>query len=123
VGCRAITAVPAIVWFAPVRVNSRLISGLQFWQSLAIPAMLAILLTALCLRPSATAPTPLDVLLQAKAKVPFDRAVTERSKSSFFVFSAVNQAQFQPDFSFFTVRSAEGRKLSLGLAERWIADY
>jgi hypothetical protein len=48
-------------------------------------------------------------LLKTKAKVPFDRAVTERSKLSFRVFQRSNPAQFQPDFSVFTVRSAEGR--------------
>jgi len=71
----------------------------------AIPAILA----ALCLRPSAIDPTPLDVLLKTKAKPQFDRAVTERSKPFFPVFQGFNQAQFQPCFPVFTVRSAEGR--------------
>jgi hypothetical protein len=49
-------------------------------------------------------------LLKTKIKVQFDRAVTERSKGSFSIFQWSNLAQFQPSFSDFTVRSAEGRK-------------
>jgi len=55
-------------------------------------------------------PTPHKVLLKAKAKPQFDRAVTERSKSLFLVSQSSNRGQFQPDFSVFTVRSAEGCK-------------
>src|SRR6476661_4946346 len=75
----------------------------------AIPAMSAIP-TSLCLRPSARDPTPHSALLQTKAQPQFDRAVTERSKPFFRVFQRSNLAQFQPSFSVFTVRSAEGRK-------------
>jgi len=72
----------------------------------AIPAIFA----AFCLRPSAGDPTPHSDLLKTKAKPQFDRTVTGRSKAIFHVFQQSNLAQFQPDFSVFTVRSAEGRK-------------
>jgi len=88
----------------------------------AIPAMTAIL-AALCLRPSATTPPPIEALLKTKAEVPFDRTVTERSKPFFLVFPRFNLAQFQPCFCFLTVRSAEGRNVPAvpilaGTAER-----
>jgi len=66
---------------------------------------------ALCLRPSATDPTPLDVLLKAKVKPQFDRPVTERSKLFFRVFQRSNLAQFQACFLVSGVRSAEGRNI------------
>jgi hypothetical protein len=47
-------------------------------------------------------------LLKTKAKVQFDRPVTERSKALFPAFQVFNQAQFKPCFLIFTVRSAEG---------------
>ena len=56
---------------------------------------------ALCLRPSARDPPPIAPLLKTKAKVPFDRAVTERSRLLFCVFQPFNRAQFQPLFSRF----------------------
>jgi hypothetical protein len=65
---------------------------------------------ALCLYPSATPPPGVGVLLITKAQPHFDRAVTERSEDLFPVFQRLNLAQFQPSFSVFTVRSAEGRK-------------
>jgi hypothetical protein len=65
---------------------------------------------ALCLRPSARYPPPLVPLLKTKIKVQFDRTVTERSKTFLPVFQGSNPARFQPCFSVFTVRSAEGRK-------------
>jgi hypothetical protein len=49
-------------------------------------------------------------LLKTKAKVPFDRAVDRTVEAFFCLFQRSNLAQFQPDFSVFTVRSAEGRK-------------
>jgi len=67
--------------------------------------------TALCLRPSATDPTPHKVLLKTKVKPQFDRTVTGRSKALFYVFQQSNPAQFQPVFSVLTVRSAEGHNL------------
>jgi hypothetical protein len=72
----------------------------------AIPAILA----ALCLRPSARYPPPIDVLLKTKAKPKFDRAVTELSKAVFPFFDGPIWAQFQPRFPVSAVRSAEGRK-------------
>jgi hypothetical protein len=48
----------------------------RFWQSLA----------ALCLRSSARPHPGIDVLLQTKGEVTFDRAVTERSKLFFGLF-------------------------------------
>jgi hypothetical protein len=48
-------------------------------------------------------------LLKTQAKVQFDRAVTERSKAIFPVFQGFNRGQFQPSFSVFSIRSAEGR--------------
>jgi len=66
---------------------------------------------ALCLRLSAIDPTPHRRLLKTKAEPHFDRTVTERSKALFYVFQQSNPAQFQSDFSVFTVRSAEGRNL------------
>jgi len=60
---------------------------------------------------SARDPTPpYRPLLKTQAKVQFDRAVTERSKAIFPVFQGFSRGQFQPSFSAFTVRSAEGRK-------------
>jgi hypothetical protein len=70
---------------------------------------------ALCLRPSATDPTPHSRLLKTKVKVQFDRTVTERSNALFCVFQRSNPAQFQLCFSVFTVRSAEGYKSPLPL--------
>jgi hypothetical protein len=64
---------------------------------------------ALCLRPSATTPTPHRALLKTKAKVQFNRAVTERLKPFFSVFQRFNRARLSACFLVFTVRSAEGR--------------
>src|SRR6478752_6211288 len=47
-----------------------------------MPAILA----ALCLRLSATTPTPHSALLKTKAKVQFDRPVKRLSKRFFYVF-------------------------------------
>jgi hypothetical protein len=52
----------------------------------------------------------LDVLLKTKAQLQFDRAVTERSKLFFRVFSGQIGLNFGLVFDF-TVRSAEGRSL------------
>jgi hypothetical protein len=52
--------------------------------------------TALCLRSSARDPPGVRLLLQTKAKVPFNRAVTELSNRFFPVFQGSNPAQFQP---------------------------
>jgi hypothetical protein len=68
------------------------------------------LLVALCLRSSATDPTPHRPLLKTKVKVPFDKTVKRLSRTFFCDFQPSNPAQFQPDFSVFTVRSAEGHK-------------
>jgi len=65
---------------------------------------------ALCLRPSATDPTPHKVLLKAKAQPQFDRTVDRTVEAIFYVFQQSNPAQFQPDFFVSAVRSAEGRK-------------
>jgi hypothetical protein len=55
-------------------------------------------------------PTPHStLLLKTKTQPQFDRTVTERSKFIFRVFQPSNQAQCQPVFFVFTVRSAEGR--------------
>jgi hypothetical protein len=51
------------------------------------------------------------LLLITKAKVHFDRTVTERSMPFFSLLQGSNPVQFQPSFSVFTVRSAEGRKV------------
>src|SRR5690349_16881052 len=77
--------------------------------------------TALCLRPSAMTPPPIDVLLKTKGKPQFDRAVTERSKALFYVFQQSNPAQFQPVFSVLTVRSAEGRNFSKSRGAKFAA--
>jgi hypothetical protein len=69
------------------------------------------LFAPLCLRPSARDPTPHSALLKTKAKPEFDKTVTRLSMPFFPVFQGFNPAQFQPDFSVFTVRSAEGYKL------------
>src|SRR5690349_20247855 len=55
--------------------------------------------TALCLRPSATDPTPHRALLKTKAKVQFERPVKRLSTPLFYVFQQSNPAQFQPSFS------------------------
>jgi hypothetical protein len=52
---------------------------------LAIPAILAIYSATLCRRFSASPPPGVELLLQTKGKVHFDRAVTERSKLFFGV--------------------------------------
>ena len=54
---------------------------------------------------------PIGPLLKTKVKVHFDRTVTERSKLLFPVFQGSNPVQFQPCFTVFSVRSAEGRGL------------
>jgi len=64
---------------------------------------------ALCLRPSATDPTPLGVLLKAKAQPQFERPFKRLSTPLFYVFQASNRGQFPACFLAFTVRSAEGR--------------
>jgi len=79
--------------------------------------------TALCLRPSATTPPPISILLKTKAEVQFDKTVTRQSKPVFLVFEGLNPVQFQPCFSVFAVRSAEGRNVPAvpilaGTAER-----
>jgi hypothetical protein len=71
-------------------------------------AITAILAT-LCLRPSARDPTPLDVLLKTKVKPQFDSPVDRTVEAFFLAFQGFNQAQFQPCFLVFAVRSAEGR--------------
>jgi hypothetical protein len=73
-------------------------------------AITAILAT-LCLRPSATDPTPLDVLLKTKAQPQFERPVKSLSPPHLYVFQGFNRGQFPACFLVFTVRSAEGRKL------------
>ena len=60
--------------------------------------------------PSATDPTPLEVLLKTKAQPQFERPVKRLSMPFFSVFLCSNPAQFQLSFSVFTVRSAEGYK-------------
>src|SRR5207344_3528891 len=56
---------------------------------------------ALCLCPSATAPTPLEVLLKTKAQPQFERPVKRLSIPIFYVFKQSNPALFLPSFSFF----------------------
>lgn len=63
---------------------------------------------ALCLRPSARAPTPLDVLLKTKAEPQFERPVKSLSTPLFRVFQRSNRGQFSALFLVFAVRSAEG---------------
>jgi hypothetical protein len=65
---------------------------------------------ALCPRPSAKDPTPQALLLKTKAQPQFDKTVTRLSMPFLGVFLGSNLAQFQPSFSAFAVRSAEGRK-------------
>jgi len=77
-----------------------------FFFCRAIPAIFA----ALCLRTSATTPTPHRALLKTKVKVQFERLVKRLSTPFFPVFQGFNPIQFQPCFPVFTVRSAEGRK-------------
>jgi len=74
-------------------------------RDVAIPAILA----TLCLCPSAIDPPPISVLLKTKVKPKFDRTVDRTVEALFPVFQGFNQAQFQPCFLVFTVRSAEGR--------------
>jgi hypothetical protein len=76
----------------------------------------------LCLRPSAIDPTPLTLLLKTKVKVQFDKTVIRLSKALFRVLSRSNPTQFQPGFSIFAVRSAEGRKACTVYAARGLAD-
>src|SRR5882724_1301093 len=54
---------------------------------------------ALCLRPSARCPPPIDVLLQIKTQVQFDRLVTRLSKSLFSVFRRSNLVIYQSLFA------------------------
>src|SRR5438105_3548989 len=58
------------------------------------------ILTALCLRPSARPPPPIDVLLKAKVKPQFERTVERLSKPFFVFFSLPIEVNFQPFFSF-----------------------
>jgi hypothetical protein len=46
--------------------------------------------TALCLRPSARHPPPIDVLLKTKAQPQFERPVDRLSPPLFLVFSGLN---------------------------------
>jgi hypothetical protein len=85
------------------------ISGKVFGFPITRDHRITGILAALCLRPSATTPTPHRALLKTKAKVQFDRAVTERSKPFFSVFQRFNRARLSACFLVFTVRSAEGR--------------
>jgi hypothetical protein len=55
-----------------------------------------------------------DALLKTKAQPQFDRAVSDRSKFSFYVFQQSNPAQFPLVFLVLTVRSAEGCDFSFG---------
>jgi hypothetical protein len=60
-------------------------------------------------RVDAAPPTPDRALLKTKVKVQFEKPVKRLSTPPFPVFQGSNQAQFQPVFFVFTVRSAEGR--------------
>jgi hypothetical protein len=53
--------------------------------------------------PSARAPTPHSALLKTKVKVPFDRAVTERSKFFFCRFCQPNRCHFACFFTLVTL--------------------
>jgi hypothetical protein len=66
---------------------------------------------ALCLRPSARAPPPIDVLLQTKTKVTFDRAVDRTVEVAFPVFGRSNPGIVSPFLPVGAVHSAEGREL------------
>jgi hypothetical protein len=76
---------------------------------LAISPILAISFASLCLRPTATTPPPIELLLQTKGEMQFDRAVDRTVKAIFYVFQQSNLTQFQPDFFVFAFQSAEGR--------------
>jgi hypothetical protein len=75
---------------------------------------------ALCLRPSAGDPPPIDVLLKTKAQPQFDSTVDRAVEAFFCVFQRSNPNQFQPDFSVFTVRSAEGRNWHKASPALWL---
>jgi hypothetical protein len=87
------------------------ISGKVFGFPITRDHRITGILAALCLRPSATTPTPHRALLKTKAKVQFDRAVTERLKPFFSFFQRFNRARFSACFLVLAVRSAEGRNL------------
>jgi hypothetical protein len=70
-------------------------------------------LSTLCLCPSARTPPPISVLLKTKVKPQFDRTVDRTVEALFPAFQGFNQAQFQPCFLVFTVRSAEGYKAAM----------
>jgi len=53
--------------------------------------------------PSARTPTPHSALLKTKAKVQFDRAVTERSKPFFYRFCQPNRCHFAGLFALVTL--------------------
>jgi hypothetical protein len=67
------------------------------------------ILATLCLCPSAIDPPPISVLLKTKVKPQFDSPVDRTVEVFFPAFQGFNQAQFQPCFLVFAVRSAEGR--------------
>jgi hypothetical protein len=74
--------------------NDIFVAGFAFPITCDVVRLRAItaILVALCLRPSAIDPPPLGPSLKTKAEVPFDRAVTERSKPFFLVFPAVQSS-------------------------------
>jgi hypothetical protein len=79
------------------------------------------ILAALCLRPSARAPPPVGVLLKTKAKVQFDRAVTERSKLLFCVFQPFQSGSISALFSRFNCPVGRGLQPVRGAA--LLSDY
>jgi hypothetical protein len=84
-------------------------SVVRFWFSDHPMSRSPDLFAALCLRPSARNPTPLTLLLITKAQPQFDSPVDRTVVAFLRVFQWSNLVQFQPSFSAFTVRSAEGR--------------
>jgi hypothetical protein len=80
------------------------------WAGLVEQQSCCVSAATLCLCPSARNPTPLALLLKRKVKPQFERTVKRLSMPFFSLFLGSNPAQFQPSFSVFTVRSAEGYK-------------
>jgi hypothetical protein len=74
-----------------------------------------VILAALSLHPSASAPPGIFILLQAKVKVSFHRAVTARSKAAFHCFQPRFYMHLVTGYGCFPKCQAEGCKTHPGV--------
>ncbi len=108
---RAMSAIAAIT---AIRRASRApqcgVDRLVFFRSPDFPITGSPDFAALCLRPSARPPPPIDTFIENKGQTSLRPNGDRPVESLFSRFSAVESGPISAFFSVFTVRSAEGRK-------------